>query len=80
MWSGDIDQLLDKIRINSVILSKQHKKKFFYFNNLLRYFRVPIIVISGVGSIISVGFQPYISQKIISMLTCLLSLFCSILV
>lgn len=79
MWSSDIEQLLEKIRINSVILSKEHKKKFFYFNHLLRYFRVPIIVISGVSSIISVGFQPYISQKSISMLTCILSLLCSII-
>lgn len=79
MWSSDIEILLEKIRINSVILSKQHKKNFFYLNNLLRYFRVPIIIISGVSSIISVGFQPYISQKVISMLTCLLSLLCSII-
>jgi hypothetical protein len=79
MWSSDIEQLLEKIRINAVILSKEHKKKFFYLNNLLRYFRVPIIIISGVSSIISVGFQPYLNQKIISMLTCLLSLLCSII-
>lgn len=79
MWTSDIEQLLEKIRINSVILSKEHKKRFFYLNNLLRYFRVPIIVISGVSSIVSVGFQPYINQKIISMLTCLLSLLCSII-
>lgn len=75
MWSSDIEQLLEKIRVNSVILSKEHKRKFFYLNNLLRYFRVPIIVISGVSSIVSVGFQPYISQTVISMLTCLL-LYC----
>ena len=79
MWTSDIEQLLEKIRINSVILSKEHKKKFFYLNNLLRYFRVPIIVISGVSSIISVGFQPYINQSVISMITCLLSLLCSII-
>jgi hypothetical protein len=79
MWSSDIEQLLEKIRVNSVILSKEHKRKFFYLNNLLRYFRVPIIVISGVSSIVSVGFQPYISQTVISMLTCLLSLLCSII-
>ena len=79
MWSNDIELLLDKIRMNSATLSNEHKKKYFYLNNLLRYFRVPIIIIIGLSSIISVGFQPYINQPIISMLTCLLSLLCSII-
>ena len=40
---------------------------------------MPIIVISGFSSIISVGFQSYIPQSQISIITCLLSLLCSII-
>ena len=43
MWSSDIEQLLEKIRINSVILSKQHKKKFFYFNQIIPILQ-PIVI------------------------------------
>ena len=31
-WTEDIDRVLDQIRMNSVILSKQHKKRYFYLH------------------------------------------------
>ena len=78
-WSDDIEKVLDQIRINCVILSKQHKKRYFYLNYILQYFRLPVIIISGINSIISVGLQPYLNQGTISMMTCLLALACSII-
>lgn len=78
-WSEDIDKVLDQIRINSVILSKQHKKRYFYLKYILQYFRLPVIIISGINSIVSVGLQPYLNQGTISMMTCLLALTCSII-
>lgn len=78
-WSEDIEKVLDQIRINCVILSKQHKKRYFHLNNILQYFRLPVIIISGINSIISVGLQPYLNQGTISMMTCLLALACSII-
>ena len=39
---------------------------------------MPVILLSGVNSIISVGLQPYVNQGAISMMTCLLALLCSI--
>lgn len=78
-WTQDIENVLDKIRINSVILSNEHKNKYFHLKKILRYFRLPVIIISGINSIVSVGLQPYINQGIISMMTCLLALICSII-
>jgi hypothetical protein len=78
-WSEDIEKVLDQIRINSVILSKQHKKRYFYLKNILLYFRLPVIIISGINSIVSVGLQSYLNQGTISMMTCLLALTCSII-
>ena len=78
-WTEDIEKVLDKIRINCVILSKQHRERYFNLKGTLQYFRLPVIILSGINSIISVGFQPYFEQGAISMMTCLLALSCSII-
>lgn len=78
-WSEDIENVLEQMRMNCVILAKQHKKQYFYLNNILLYFRLPVIIISGINSIVSVGLQPYVNQGMISMMTCLLALSCSII-
>jgi hypothetical protein len=78
-WTEDIENVLEQIRINSIFLSKEHKNKYFYLTEILRYFRLPVIIVSGINSIVSVGFQPYIDQQTISMMTCVLALVCSII-
>ena len=78
-WTQDIENVLEQIRINSVLLNKEHKKRYFYLTEILRYFRLPVIILSGINSIISVGLQPYIQQGNISVMTCLLALSCSII-
>lgn len=79
VWTDDIEKILENIRINSVLISNEHKRKFFILKENLKYYRLPVIVLSGVNSIISVGLQPYVNQSIISILTCLLALVCSII-
>jgi len=78
-WTDDIENVLEDIRVNCVILTSEYKKMYFSYKNFLQYFRLPIIVISGINSIISVGFQTYMEQSVISMTTCLLALVCSII-
>ena len=78
-WTADIEFVLENIRVNCVVLSKEHKRQYFIFKDILQYFRLPLIIISGINSIISVGLQPYVTQSIISMITCLLALICSII-
>ena len=78
-WTTDIEFVLENIRVNCVVLSKEHKRQYFIFKDILQYFRLPLIIISGINSIISVGLQPYVNQSIISMVTCLLALICSII-
>ena len=78
-WSVDIECILENIRINSVILSKEHKRRYFDLKENLKYYRLPVIVLSGINSIVSVGLQPYIQQGVISVITCLLALICSII-
>jgi hypothetical protein len=78
-WTEDIEQVLEQIRINSVILSKEHKKRYFNLRGILQYFRLPVIILSGINSIVSVGMTEYMEQSAISMTTCLLALVCSII-
>tara|TARA_B110000285_G_scaffold175618_1_gene197032 strand:- start:6283 stop:7113 length:831 start_codon:yes stop_codon:yes gene_type:complete len=75
----DIENILENIRFNCVIMSEQHKRKFIYLKGILRYFRIPIIILSGLNSVIAVGLQPYIEQGLISVITCLVSLVCGII-
>ena len=78
-WTEDIENVLEKIRKNSSILSEEHKHTYFRLKNTLQYFRLPLIVISGINSVISVGMQQYLEQSAISGITCVLSLICSVI-
>ena len=76
---GDIDSLLEKIRINSILLSNAHKDRYLELKSSLKYYKIPVIIISGISSIISVG-QQIIPQEIITICNGLFGLCCSIIV
>lgn len=78
-WTTDIEEILENIRLNSVNYSKTHRREYFILKNKLKYFRIPIIVLSGVNSVFSVGLQPYMNQGLISVINCLLALACGII-
>lgn len=74
-WTDDVIEILDKIRINSIVLSNEHKKKYFKLSRRIKWFRIPVIVFSALGSLFGFGLSPYVSQIIISEITSVLSLF-----
>lgn len=78
-WTDDIDHVLNAIRMNCVLLNKAHKKRYFELKNSLKYYRLPVIVLNGCNSIISVGLQPYANQGAISLTTSLIALTCGII-
>jgi hypothetical protein len=73
-WSDDIEKVLESIRINSNNLYQYHKDKYYYYKSQLKYFKLPIIILTSLTSVASVGLTTYISQNTVSLLTCLLSL------
>jgi hypothetical protein len=77
--SPDLEKILNDIRRNSVTLSVAHKKSYFKMKEKLKYFKIPTIILSAFNSVFSVGLQPYIEQKTISITTCLISLICGII-
>ena len=78
-WTKDIDDILDNIRKNCLLLCKAHKKRYFENQNRLKWYRLPVIILNGCNSIISVGLQPYATQGAISLTTSLIALTCGII-
>ena len=77
-WNNSIENILQNIRANCVILSKLHKQRYFLLKSRLVWYRIPLIVLNGFNSIISIGLQPYANQGTISITTSLISLTCGI--
>ena len=78
--SSDIESILDKIRRNSIQLNYCHKKKYETLKNKLIYFRIPTIVLSSINSVFSVGLIAYMPQQDVSIINCIISLVCGIIV
>jgi len=78
--SSDIESILDKIRRNSIQLNYAHKKKYEMLKNKLVYFRLPTICLSAINSVFSVGLSAYMAQQDVSVINCLISLVCGIIV
>ena len=78
-WSADIEAVLDNLRENCVVMSKTHKESYFFYKQVVKYFRIPTILLSSIGSVSSVGLTNYLHQNHISALTCGLALIVSIL-
>jgi hypothetical protein len=58
-WFSDMESILEKIRKNSVILSHHHKKYYTYLKSKLKYFRIPIIVLSSINTVLSISLDKY---------------------
>ena len=78
-WSTDRENLLDSIRYNCAILNELHKQQYFYFKGFSKYFRVPLLLLSGINSVFSIGLNNYIDQKTVSLICCLISLITGII-
>jgi len=73
-WPTDVDAMLENIRCNSIILSDYHKTKYFFLQSRLKYFRIPVIIISAFASVFNIGLQPWVDQGYISVICCMMSL------
>ena len=62
-WDLQTINLLNKIRLNSVILSNKHRLIGIYYHKLSKYFDVPIIILSTFSSSVGgISYMP-ISEK-----------------
>jgi hypothetical protein len=73
-WTSDILTVLESLRVNSVILAQYHKKQYLKSKSTLKYFKVPIIIISSFNSVFNFVLLPYMPQETVSSICCGLSL------
>ena len=78
-WTSEIEVILQQIGDKSYNMSNLHKQNYFEISNKLKYFRIPIIILSGINSVVSVGLTEYLDQSTISAITCLLALIVGII-
>jgi hypothetical protein len=73
-WDDDMEGLLERIRLNCMLQKKANTKLYMSQKKRLARYKIPVIIISGFNSVLSVGFNRYIEQHTISLTTCMLSL------
>ena len=78
-WNSNIIEILEGVRTNAVNLSEYHRRTYIYYKNLSNWFDVPIIIISSLSASFSVGADPYLEQRNISLISCLSSMVITIL-
>lgn len=78
-WSDDVELVCKNIEHNAIELSKLHKKHYLQLSHQQIFYRIPIIVLSSLNSIFSVGLQIYVAQPVVSTTNCILSLVCGII-
>jgi len=78
-WSTDIETFLHNILENCSLISEHHKQEYKDLQERLKYFKVPVIVISAVNSVFSFALLAWFSQKTTTSINCFLSLICSII-
>ena len=79
-WNEHVCNILTDVRINSIYLSEYHRNRFYKFKSFSKYFDLPILVISAVSSSFAVGAQPYLSQGVISLVSCATGVVVSVIV
>ena len=76
-WSKDQEDILRRVSYNSGLMSDHHRTEYYTLTAQLKWFRIPVIIISSLNAVFSVGLNAYITQEIVSTMTCLLSLIVS---
>ena len=78
-WSNTIERVLDKLRINCCQLSNFHKYKYQHAKSQIKWFRIPIIILSGINTFTSVGLHEFVKQSNVSIISSGISLICGII-
>jgi len=78
-WTINIERILDNLRINCAQLSNYHRYKYAHCKKQIKWFKIPVIILSGINTFVSVGLSEQISQTYISIGTAIISLMCGII-
>jgi len=71
-WSKDIEEQLENIKENSRQQADISKRQYLELLFLQKYFKIPVIVLSGLNSIFAIGLNNFMEQNIVSILNCII--------
>ena len=78
-WTGDLELILDNIRKNSSLLHEYHRKSFLHLNSQIKYYRIPVLVLSSVASVWSIAGASFMEQEEVSLINCFLGFTASLI-
>ena len=76
-WSRDLEQRLEAIQDNSAQQALVSKQEYLALMYIQKFFKIPVIVLSGINSVFAVGLNNYASQSAVSIINCLLAFVCA---
>jgi hypothetical protein len=76
-WSADVEERLEAIQNNSSQQALVSKSEYLELLYLQRFFKIPVIVLSGINSVFAVGLNSYASQSAVSIINCILAFACA---
>jgi len=79
LWSHDIEESLEAIQNNCAQQSIVSKKEYLDLMYIQKFFKIPIIVLSGINSVFAVGLNAYMDQSGVSIINCILAFICSVI-
>lgn len=79
-WNQEVEDILERLRVNSVTLSEYHRRNFYDYKSYAKYFRIPIIIMSIINSTAAVGLVNVgVEQVIVNGICCLIGMLISII-
>lgn len=72
-WSNDVETQLQNIEVNSKQQADISKAQYLELIFLQKYFKIPVIVISGLNSVFAIGLNSFVPQNGVSIINCILA-------
>lgn len=79
MWTPDVERFLNNIRLNCLRLTEYHRERYFRLTGFIKWFRLPVIVLSAANSVLSPMLVKFCNQDVITILTSVISLIVGII-
>jgi hypothetical protein len=76
-WSCDLEKRLEAIQDNSAQQAQISKREYLELMNQQKFFKIPVIILSGINSVFAVGLNAYASQSAVSIINCILAFVCA---
>lgn len=73
-FTPDVESVLENIRINCALLTEHHRREFLALNSSIKYYRIPVLLLSSIASVWSVSGTTFFQQDVVSFASCMMGL------